>query len=153
MSTSTSQVPVPAVRYLHAGSGHPVAACLLPDGVEFVVGEVDLVDVAAGTVSLAGGRALPDDYLVVVTGVVPRPDQTPGTLGEQWRKSIFDFYSLDGALALAKALEDSAGGRFSERSRSRPCSWWNGLTRTRRCLSPMTNVRSRFDLLVTIPLT
>nr|WP_217180845.1 FAD/NAD(P)-binding oxidoreductase [Nakamurella multipartita] len=33
-------------------------------------------------------------------------------LGEQWRKSIFDFYSLDGALALAKALEGFDGGRF-----------------------------------------
>ena len=84
----------------------------LPDGVDFVVGEVDVVDAAAGTVSLVGGRALPYDYLVVATGVAPRPDQTPGMLGEQWRKSIFDFYSLDGALALAKALEDFDGGRF-----------------------------------------
>ncbi len=84
----------------------------LPDGVDFVVGEVDVIDAAAGTVSLASGRSLPYDYLVVATGVTPRPDQTPGMLGELWRKSIFDFYSLDGALALAKALEDFDGGRF-----------------------------------------
>jgi sulfide:quinone oxidoreductase len=84
----------------------------LPDGVDFVVGEVDVIDAAAGTVSLTNGRSLPYDYLVIATGVAPRPDQTPGMLGEQWRKSIFDFYSLDGALALAKALEDFDGGRF-----------------------------------------
>ncbi len=84
----------------------------LPDGVDFVVGSVDLIDAVAGTVSLVGGRSLPYDYLVIATGVTPRPDQTPGMLGEQWRKSIFDFYSLDGAQALAKALADFDGGRF-----------------------------------------
>ena len=84
----------------------------LPDGVDFVVGEVDLIDADARTVALAGGRLLPYDYLVIATGVTPRPDQTPGMLGAQWRTSIFDFYSLDGAQALAKALEDFDGGRF-----------------------------------------
>ena len=33
-------------------------------------------------------------------------------LGPQWRKSIFDFYTLDGAAALAAALRDFDGGRF-----------------------------------------
>jgi sulfide:quinone oxidoreductase len=33
-------------------------------------------------------------------------------LGEQWRRSIFDFYSLDGAEALAGALKTFDGGRF-----------------------------------------
>nr|WP_138180146.1 FAD-dependent oxidoreductase [Nakamurella multipartita] len=49
----------------------------LPDGVDFVVGEVDVIDAAAGTVSLTNGRSLPYDYLVIATGVAPRPDQTP----------------------------------------------------------------------------
>ena len=84
----------------------------LPDGVDFVVGAVDLIDAAAGTVALVGGRSLPYDYLVIATGVTPRPAETPGMLGTEWRKSIFDFYSLDGAKALAAALEDFDGGRF-----------------------------------------
>ena len=84
----------------------------LPDGVDFIVGEIDVIDAAAGTVSLAGGRSLPYDYLVIATGVTPRPAETPGMLGAEWRKSIFDFYSLDGAKALAKAMEDFDGGRF-----------------------------------------
>ena len=84
----------------------------LPDGVDFVVGEVDVIDPANGSVSLVGGRSLPYDYLVIASGVTPRPDQTPGMLGEQWRKSIFDFYSLEGATALAAALEQFDGGRF-----------------------------------------
>jgi sulfide:quinone oxidoreductase len=84
----------------------------LPDGVEFIIGEVDRVEADSDSVSLIDGRTLPYDYLVIATGVTPRPDQTPGMLGSQWRRSIFDFYSLEGAQALAEALADFDGGRF-----------------------------------------
>jgi NADPH-dependent 2,4-dienoyl-CoA reductase/sulfur reductase-like enzyme len=64
-------------------------------------------------VLLADGRRLPYDYLVIATGVAPRPDQTPGMLdGGQWRRSIFDFYTYDGAVALADALRRFDGGRL-----------------------------------------
>jgi sulfide:quinone oxidoreductase len=82
----------------------------LPPGVEFVLGEVDVVDPDAGQVRLADGRTLGYDYLIIATGTRPRPDQTPGMLGPQWRKSIFDFYTMDGAAALAKALPEFGGG-------------------------------------------
>jgi sulfide:quinone oxidoreductase len=84
----------------------------LPDGVDFVIGEIDVIDPVGGAVSLADGRSLAYDYLVIATGAAPRPDQTAGMLGPQWRRSIFDFYSLDGAQALAKALAEFRGGRF-----------------------------------------
>jgi sulfide:quinone oxidoreductase len=84
----------------------------LPDGVEFVIGEVDRIEADADSVSLTDGRTLPYDYLVIATGVTPRPDQTPGMLGTEWRHSIFDFYSFDGAQALTQALADFEGGRF-----------------------------------------
>lgn len=84
----------------------------IPDGVELVLGEINLVDPAAGEVKLADGRTIGYDYLVIATGTTPRPDQTPGMLGPLWRKSVFDFYSLDGATALADALRRFDGGRF-----------------------------------------
>jgi sulfide:quinone oxidoreductase len=84
----------------------------IPEGVELVVGEIDRVDAAANTVVLADGRELGYDYLVLATGTSPRPDQTPGMLGPLWRAGIFDFYTLDGATALAKALPDFNGGRL-----------------------------------------
>ena len=84
----------------------------LPDGVELVLGEIARVDADANTVVLAGGRELSYDQLVIATGVSPRPDQTPGMLGPQWRRSIFDFFTLDGATALKAALESFAGGRL-----------------------------------------
>jgi sulfide:quinone oxidoreductase len=84
----------------------------LSHGVDLVLGEVDRVEPAANTVMLADGRELRYDYLVIATGTTPRPDQTPGLLGPEWRRSIFDFYTLDGTTALAEALARFDGGRM-----------------------------------------
>jgi len=77
---------------------------LLAGGIEFLVGEVDRVDAPANRVHLQDGRQIRYDYLVIASGTTPRPDQTPGMLGPQWRTSIFDFYTLEGAQALGQAL-------------------------------------------------
>ena len=84
----------------------------IPDGVELVFGEIDRVDAQANTVLLEGGQTLAYDFLVVATGTTPRPDQTPGMLGEQWRKSVFDFYSFEGSRALAAAMGSFDHGRL-----------------------------------------
>ena len=84
----------------------------LPDDVDLVLDEVDRVDPGANQVVLRNGSVLDYDYLVVATGTTPRPDQTPGMLGSEWRRSIFDFYTLDGAEALAAALADFDHGRL-----------------------------------------
>jgi len=82
------------------------------NGVELVLGEIDRVDTGSDTVLLTDGRTLDYDYLVIASGTSPRPDQTPGMLGSEWRRSIFDFYSLDGARALAAALTTFDHGRL-----------------------------------------
>ena len=84
----------------------------LTDGVEFVVGSVHKVEPDENLVLLEDGRRLSYDQLVIATGTTPRPDQTPGMLGPEWRRSIFDFYTLEGAEALAAALEHFDGGRL-----------------------------------------
>jgi len=84
----------------------------VPDGVELVLGEVDAIDPELGTVTLEGGRELAYDQLIVATGTQPRPDQTPGMLGPEWRRTIHDFYTLEGAEALAEALTGFRAGRF-----------------------------------------
>ena len=85
---------------------------LIPDGVDLVLAEVDRVEADKNTVHLQDGRTLGYDYLVIATGTSPRPDQTPGMLGEQWRRSVFDFYSFEGAQALAGALRSFDHGRL-----------------------------------------
>jgi sulfide:quinone oxidoreductase len=84
----------------------------IPDGVDLVFGEIDRVEHDTNAVLLSGGRILRYDYLIIATGTTPRPDQTPGMTGSQWRKSIFDFYTLDGSTALADKLEAWQGGRL-----------------------------------------
>ncbi|TCN27057.1 sulfide:quinone oxidoreductase [Kribbella orskensis] len=85
---------------------------LLRSGIQFLTGEIERIDPVAKTVRFSDGTAVGYDYLVVATGTSPRPDQTPGMLGAEWRKSIFDFYSYEGSVALADALRDFTGGRL-----------------------------------------
>ncbi|HEX6870209.1 MAG TPA: FAD/NAD(P)-binding oxidoreductase [Micromonosporaceae bacterium] len=84
----------------------------IPNGVDLILGTIDRVEPEQNRVLLEDGRALPYDYLVIATGTSPRPDQTPGMLGSQWRRSIFDFYTLDGAVALERALARFDAGRL-----------------------------------------
>jgi sulfide:quinone oxidoreductase len=82
------------------------------DGIEMLFGEIDKVSPEDNVVHLEDGRKVPYDYLVIATGTTPRPDQTPGLLGPEWRKSIFDFYTLEGAEALSHALSSFDRGRL-----------------------------------------
>ena len=97
-----------------ASTGHLVRSrhSYIADHVDFLVAEVDRIVPERNVVLLADGRSLAYDYLVVATGVSPRPDLTPGLLGEQWRRSIFDFYTLEGAQALREALLRFDHGRL-----------------------------------------
>jgi sulfide:quinone oxidoreductase len=85
----------------------------IPAGVELVQGEIDGVDPATHVVRLVDGRTLSYEYLVIATGTEPRPDQTPGMLdGTEWRESVHEFYTLEGALALRERLRTFTGGRL-----------------------------------------
>jgi sulfide:quinone oxidoreductase len=84
----------------------------IPDGVELVLNEIDRVDADANQVHLVGGKVLDYDYLVLATGTSPRPDQTPGMDGAEWRTSVFDFFTLEGSMALRDKLATWEGGRL-----------------------------------------
>ena len=85
----------------------------IPDGVTRVRAAVDRVDADANVVHLDGGESLPYDYLIIATGTSPRPDQTPGMDDpEVWRKSVHEFYTFEGAMALREKLETWEGGRL-----------------------------------------
>lgn len=84
-----------------------------PANVRYVRGEIDRVSPDENLVTMADGQTLEYDYLVMATGTTPRPDQTPGMDDPTvWHKSVFDFYTFDGALALRDALKDFKGGRL-----------------------------------------
>lgn len=84
----------------------------LPDRAERIVADVERVDADRKTVHLAGGATLDFDVLVVATGTRLVHDETPGLRGPGWGETAFDFYTLDGATALAPALERFTDGRL-----------------------------------------
>jgi sulfide:quinone oxidoreductase len=85
----------------------------LHDGIEFVVSEVDHVDIDDNSVHLASGEAIAYDALVVATGATLLPEETEGLLGPAWNDTVFTFYDLEGATALADALPRFEGGRIA----------------------------------------
>ena len=84
----------------------------LPVGMNFLIDEVEQIEPEQNRVRLKGGKLLPYDYLIIATGADIHPEETEGLNGSLWRKSIFDFYTFDGATALASALKDWPGGRL-----------------------------------------
>ena len=85
----------------------------VPAGVEFVLGDIDVVEPEANRVKLMDGTTLDYDYLVIASGTTPRPDQTPGLESDAYGDTIHDFYTLDGAEALARKLQTWDGGRMA----------------------------------------
>ena len=84
-----------------------------PPGIEYVRAEVERIDPEAKKVHLEDGLTLDYDQLIIATGTTPRPDQTLGMDDPAiWRKSVFDFYTLEGSTALRDALEEFTGGRL-----------------------------------------
>ena len=85
---------------------------LIHDGIDVVLAEIDSVATDANTVKLGNGEELAYDYLVIATGTGPRPEETPGLDSDEWYKTVFDFYTIDGAEALAAKLADWEGGKL-----------------------------------------
>jgi sulfide:quinone oxidoreductase len=82
-----------------------------PSGITFLQAEIDHVDADANEITLRDKRTLSYDFLVIATGTTPRPDQTAGMDDPKvWRKSVFDFFTLEGSTALRDALEKWEGG-------------------------------------------
>lgn len=74
---------------------------------------IERIEPDKNRVALGGGAGyLPYDILIVATGSRILPEQTPGMTGVGWKDTAFDFYTLEGALALRDKLADWKGGRL-----------------------------------------
>ncbi len=83
----------------------------LNKNVELVLGEIDRIDGDANKVFLANGIEYEYDYLVIATGVDPRPDKTDGLAeGIASNDAVHEFYSYEGSKALAEKLKRFEGG-------------------------------------------
>jgi sulfide:quinone oxidoreductase len=79
--------------------------------VEWLKDEVKLVDTDENEVLLVSGERLSYDLLVIASGSHIRPDETPGMLGDHWRDTVHEFYTLEGAQHLRDAMAEFEGGR------------------------------------------
>jgi sulfide:quinone oxidoreductase len=84
----------------------------IPSGVEMIKAGADVIEPDHNRVKLDDGRILNYDFLVIATGTQTRPEETPGLMESEWHRSIHDFYTVDGAVALAKHLRTWQGGRL-----------------------------------------
>ncbi|MBI4501518.1 MAG: NAD(P)/FAD-dependent oxidoreductase [Gemmatimonadetes bacterium] len=85
---------------------------LLSKGVNYVSAVIDHVAAEENRVYLEGHEPLDYDVLVVATGSRVVPEETEGLTGPGWREKIFDFYTPEGAAALAPKLASFTGGRL-----------------------------------------
>ncbi len=79
-------------------------------GIDFVVDEVVAVDVDKQVVETTAGT-YDYDKIIVSTGVELAPEEVPGMM-DGWQTKIFDFYTLDGAVNLEKALRNFRSGKL-----------------------------------------
>lgn len=86
---------------------------LLSSRVNLIFDEVEAIEPEVNRVKLAGRwEAMVYDELVVALGCEIAPEETPGMKDVGWWKNIFDFYTLEGAVALGKCLQHWPGGRL-----------------------------------------
>ena len=81
-------------------------------GIVFRQSGVDSVRIEGDAVHLSDGSVLDYDVLIVATGAQLLPGETEGMSGPGWMEKVFTFYSLEGAAALHRALEQFTGGRL-----------------------------------------
>ncbi len=84
-----------------------------PIGVKVIYSDVEKILPEENRVILVeGSQVLQYDYLIIATGAKLAPEETPGLKGELWYKDIFDFYSIEGTVALSEHLKTWQGGKL-----------------------------------------
>jgi sulfide:quinone oxidoreductase len=84
----------------------------LPKGVKVINTEIEKIDPEKNSITLNKGIIIDYDVLIVATGTRISPEDTQGLKGELWHKSIFDFYTIEGAEALAEYFKTWKGGNL-----------------------------------------
>ena len=87
-------------------------ADFIPPGVKLLFNKIDKIEPDKNRVLLEGGTVLSYDWLIIATGIRLAPEETPGLKDKLWHKKIFDFYTLDGAVALYEFFRNWEGGRM-----------------------------------------
>lgn len=82
-----------------------------PSGANVIMSEIDKIEPLQNRVLLKNKVVLNYDYLIIATGAKISPEQIEGMKDGLWQRSIFDFYSIDGACALREFFKRWNGGK------------------------------------------
>lgn len=84
----------------------------IPHGVNLINESIERIDPKESCVYMRKGDRLHYDVLIIATGTDIAPEEINGMNGAQWHKSVFDFYTFKGALALRDKLRGWNGGKL-----------------------------------------
>ena len=83
-----------------------------PVGVNVLYTKIDKIEAKENQVVLEDGVKLSYDYLILATGCKTAPEEVDGLKDKLWYKDIFDFYTIEGATALASHFKTWKGGEL-----------------------------------------
>ena len=84
----------------------------IPKQVKLIKSKISRILPKENKIQLEGGNELAYDLLIIATGAKIAPEETEGMKEAEWQKSVFDFYTFEGALALRNKLRDWKGGKL-----------------------------------------
>lgn len=84
----------------------------IPKGVTLLQEKIEKIETAENLVRMTNGDIFHYDILIIATGTDIAPEETEGMQGSEWHKSVFDFYTYKGALALRNKLREFKGGKL-----------------------------------------
>ena len=83
-----------------------------PSGITAITSGIDKIEAEKNRVLLKNNQVLSYDYLIIATGARIAPEETEGLKDKLWHKNIFDFYTIEGAVALHNFFKNWKGGKL-----------------------------------------
>jgi sulfide:quinone oxidoreductase len=85
----------------------------IPHNVEFILSRIELIEPDNNRVKLEKDhRIINYDYLAIATGSHIDPSEIEGLSDNGWHENVYDFYTIEGASALARHFKFWKGGRI-----------------------------------------
>ena len=84
----------------------------IPKDVQLIKQKINRILPKENLIQLEDGTGIDYEILIIATGAKIAPEETEGMKGTEWQKSVFDFYTFEGSLALRNKLRDWEGGKL-----------------------------------------
>ncbi len=81
-----------------------------PSSANIIISEIERIEPDKNRVILKNNVLLSYDFLIIATGSQIKPEETEGLKGSLWYKNVFDFYTIEGAVALSSFFKQWKGG-------------------------------------------